>query len=193
MRLRFAVALTSLCFFTGLSKAENLNLNETPETTSVYLTPYAIGPGVGALIALNSELKNQSTAFMKVSLAQSWRFQEHWDFGLDLDWWLPGTNAGGLLNLNYVFGSSTFRPFIGLGAGMQYVDNPSYHNFGQRFGAAGEGLLGMYVDVMDNMHLRVRVPVEIVGDSKMDKIGGLDVALMFSLPPYTTKVRKLKY
>ncbi len=36
--------------------------------------------------------------------------------GLDLDWWSPGTNLGGLLNVDYVFGGNGFRPFLGLGA-----------------------------------------------------------------------------
>ena len=93
--------------------------------------------------------------------------------------------------MNYVFGENGFRPFIGLGGGMQYVDG--YNKFGQGFGVAGAAFLGMYIDVSDNMHLRVRIPVEMVGDSKMDKVGGLDVAALFSLPPYSTKVRKLKY
>ena len=113
--------------------------------------------------------------------------------GLDLEWWLPGTNPGGLLNINYVFGDNGFRPFLGAGLGMQYVDDPIYLNFGKRFGIEGAALVGAYIDVTDNMHLRLRVPLQVVGNSKMDKAAGLDVALMFSLPPYTTKVKKLKY
>ena len=191
MRLHLALAFSSLCLFSGIAQAENLNLNEKPETTSVYLTPYAIGPGVGALLAINQELKNQSKAFVKLSVSQSWRFQEHWDLGLDLDWWLPGANAGGLLNVNYVFGENGFRPFVGLGAGMQYIDG--YAKFGNGFGVEGAAFAGMYIDVSDNMHLRVRVPFQIVADSKTDNAAGLDVALLFSFPTYGTKVRKLKY
>ena len=193
MRLQIAVAFSAFCLFTGLSRAENVNLNETPETTSVYLTPYAVGPAIGALFAINSELMKQSDVFLKLSLAQTWRFQEHWDMGLDLEWWLPGSNLGGLLNVNYVFGQNGFRPFVGVGVGMQYVDNPSYPKFGKGFGVEGAVMAGTYIDVTDNMHLRIRVPFQIVADSKQDRGAGLDVALLFSLPTYSTKVKKLKY
>ncbi|HAO99992.1 MAG TPA: hypothetical protein DCQ83_08120 [Fibrobacteres bacterium] len=193
MRLGLMVVLSGVCLFSRIANAEDLNLSEKPETTSVYLTPYAIGPGIGAQFALNQELKDQSQAFLKFSLSQSWRFKEHWDFGLDLDWSVPGTNVGGLLNLNYVFGENGFRPFVGLGAGIGYVDDPLYTKFGQRLGIAGMGYAGMYIDVTDNAHLRLRVPVEVVGNSKMDRSVGLDIAVLFSLPPYSTKVKKLKY
>jgi hypothetical protein len=193
MRLRIAVALTSLGLFTGLSRAENISLTEKPDTALVYLTPYAVGPGVGTLFAINSALKNQSDAFLKLTLAQTWRFQEHWDMGLDMDWWVPGANLGGLLNLNYVFGGNGFRPFVGLGAGLQYVDDPVYHNFGKRLGVEGGAMVGMYMDVTDDTHLRLRVPLQVVGNSQMDRAAGLDVALLFSLPPYAKAVKQLKY
>ncbi len=193
MRFQLVFALSALCLFSSIAKAENLNLNEKPETTSVYLTPYAFGPGVGALFAINNELKDQSNTFMKLSFSQNWRLQEHWDLGLDFDWWLPGANFGGLLNMNYVFGENGFRPFVGVGLGMQHIDNPSYTTWGKGFGAAGEAMIGMYIDVSDNTHLRVRVPFQIVADSKMDKAAGLDITALFSLPTYGTKVKKLKY
>ena len=193
MRFHLAFALSALCLFTGIAKAENLNLNEKPETTSVYLTPFAYGPGLGVLFPVNSELKGQSPAFLKASFSMNWRLQEHLDLGIDLDWLLPGANAGGLLNMNYVFGENGFRPFVGVGLGMQHIDNPSYTTWGKGFGPAGEVMVGMYIDVSDNTHLRVRVPFEIVGDSKMDKAAGLDITALFSLPTYGTKVKKLKY
>ena len=193
MRLHLAIAFTSLCLFSGIAKAENLNLQEKPETTSVYLSPYAYGPGLGGLFALNDTLKAQSKAFMKLSFSQNWRLQEHLDLGLDLDWWLPGSNLGGLLNVNYVFGGEGFRPFIGAGLGFMHIDNPSYNSWGNGFGIAGEAILGAFIDLSDNTHLRIRVPFEIVGDSQMDRIAGLDIAVLFSLPTYGTKVKKLKY
>lgn len=191
MRLR-SLAL-SFCLLAGISHAENVNLNEKPETTSVYLTPYAVGPGVGVLGAINQALLNQSNAFLKLSIAQTWRFQDHWDAGLDLDWWLPGSNFGGLLNVNYVFGDGGFRPFVGLGAGVQYIDNPSYANFGKGLGAAAEIMVGTYIDVTDGVHLRLRVPFEVVVNNQRDRAAGIDAALMFSFPQYNTRVKKLKY
>lgn len=193
MRLHVAFAITALCLFTGLSRAENLNLNETAETTSVYLNPYAIGPGIGGLFALNDELKGQSNAFAKISLSQSWRFQDHFDLGLDLEWWAPGSNLGGLLNFNYLITTGGFRPFVGLGVGLQHVDNPTYANFGKGFGAEGAAMVGAYIDISANTHLRLRVPFQVVMNSKTDRAIGLDAALLFSLPNYGTKVKKLKY
>ncbi len=190
MNFRIALAFSSLCLF-GISHGEDVNLKETPETTSVYLTPYAIGPGAGAVSALNSTLANKQAAFLKLSLAQTWRFQPHLDGGLDLDYWAPGSGFGALLNVNYVFGESGFRPFLGLGAGFQYVDEDL--KFGKSVGVQGQAMAGVYIDMMDNLHLRLRVPFQIVANSNTDQLIGLDIALLFSLPQYNTKVRKLKY
>ena len=193
MSMRSALTLSSFCLLMGISHAENVNLNEKPETTSVYLTPYAVGPGVGVISAMNRKMLDQSTAFLKVSLAQTWRFQEHWDAGFDIDVWFPASNYGGFLNLDYVFGAGGFRPFLGAGVGMQYVDDPSYNNFGKGLGAAAQVMVGAYIDVTEGMHLRIRAPFEIVGNSGKDAGAGIDAALLFSFPQYNPTVKKLKY
>jgi hypothetical protein len=58
-----------------------------------------------------------------------------------------------------------------------------------------EGLVhaGLYLDVLDNMQLRVRVPYRFIANSHRDQAAGLDVALLFSSSMRKTKVRKLNY
>jgi len=130
-----ALILSAACFL-GLARAENLNLNTAPETTVVGISPYSLGLGVGALMPANEELANRDPAFLKLSLVQTLRFQDHFDLGMDLDWWLPGINPGGTLNLDFLFGRGAFRPFVGAGVGFGYVDHPTY-KFGDNFGIQG--------------------------------------------------------
>lgn len=191
MRVRIPLMISVACLGLGLARGENLNLNETPETTSVALSPYCLGGGLGVLGAVTSDLSNNSNAYLKLTIAQSFRIQDHWDVGLDLDWWLPGNNLGGTVNLDYVFGSGPFRPFIGAGVGMQNIDY--YNKFGQGFGGEGTAHAGIYFDIMDELQLRVRVPYHFVANANLDQATGLDIALLFSSPHRNTHVKKLKY
>lgn len=193
MRLHAIVALSFACGCLGLTQAEDLNLNEKPETTSVYLSPYSFGFGIGGLTPINQPLMNESNMFLKLQLTHSFRFQEHWDAGMDLEWWLPGaTNFGGTANLNYEFGEGSFRPFIGAGAGLQYVHHGGY-SYGDNLGFEGVGQVGMYFDMTSSVHLRVRVPFQLVTNADTDRGVGIDLALLFSSPQSSTKVKKLKY
>lgn len=172
--------------------AEDLNLSSSPETTTVGISPYALGGGVGVLTPLSEELMNRDPAFLKLTLAQTLRFQDHFELGLDLDWWLPGKNPGGNVNLAYLFGKGAFRPFLGAGAGIQYIDHPTYV-FGDNLGLEALGQIGMYFDVLDELQLRLRVPFHFVANLDMVKAVGLDFTLLFSSPQRRTKVRKLSY
>ncbi len=191
MQIRAILAVTLACTFTGLTQAENLDLTSHPDTVTVGLSPYSLGFGIGALGAVNHDLSDRSNMFLKLAIAQTIRFQEHWDVGMDLEWWLPGINLGGTMNLDYIFGTGSFKPFVGLGVGMQYIDG--YNRFGEGFGIEGTGHLGMYLDVLDNMQLRIRAPLQMVANKNFDHAAGLDIALLFSSPQRNTRVKKLKY
>ena len=173
-------------------RAEDVNLTDMPETTTVSLSPYSLGIGAGVISALNPELEARSPAFMKLSIIQSIAFADRWNMGLDLDWLLPGQNWGGEVSLDYLMGSRSFRPFIGAGGGMRYFDKRGT-DFGHDLGVSGTVHVGMVVDVMDELQLRIRVPFHIVANDAGDRGVGLDVGVLFSSPQRTTSVRKLKY
>ncbi len=185
-------ALASLFFLTHPIHAEDVNLNEKADTTTVSLAPYSIGLGAGVVSALNSELKDESPAFMKMSIIQSITFADRWNMGLDIDWLLPGQNWAGELSLDYLLGKGSFQPFIGAGAGIRYFDKPSA-DFGNNIGASGTVHVGMLLDIMDELQLRIRVPYHIVANTAGDQGVGLDIGFLFSSPQRTSKVRKLKY
>jgi hypothetical protein len=173
-------------------KAEELNLNEKPDTVQVSLAPYSLGLGAGVISALNDELMDESPAFLKLSLIQSIQFAERWNMGLDLDWMLPGQNWGGELTLDYLLATGNFKPFIGAGGGFGYFDK-SGSDFGHDIGASGTVHIGMILDVMDELQLRIRVPFTVVANDAGDRGVGVDVGFLFSSPLRNTKVRKLKY
>jgi hypothetical protein len=174
------------------ARAEDVNLKETADTTyGSSLAPYSLGIGGGVITALNDELKAKSDAFLKLSVIQSITFQEHWNLGLDLDWYLPGQNWGTNLNVDYAIGTQAFKPFVGVGGGFNYFDKAG--DFGSNIGASGNAHFGLLLDVLDELQLRVRVPFLIVANKAGDRGLGLDVGLLFSSPLRTTKVKKLRY
>ncbi len=172
--------------------AENVNLAETPETTSVSLSPYSFGFGGGVITALNPELKKESPAFLKMSIIQSITFAERWNMGLDIDWLVPGQNWGGEMSIDYLMGAGSFQPFVGAGGGFRYFDKTGT-DFGHDIGASGTVHVGMLLDILDELQLRIRVPFHIVANDAGDRGIGLDVGILFSSPLRKTSVRKLKY
>ncbi|HEY8376081.1 MAG TPA: hypothetical protein VIK91_06310 [Nannocystis sp.] len=184
----FALALAAPSFVA----AEDVNLSSRPETTTVALSQYAIGPGVGVLGAVSGDLTDISEQFLSLTLAQSIRFRENWDLGLDLDWWAPGNNWGGAMSVSYLFGSAAFRPFVGAGAGLRSLDYDG-EPFGKGLGVEGLVQAGLFLDVLDNLQMRVRVPYRFIANSHRDQAAGLDVSLLFSSPLRKTRVRKLTY
>ncbi len=185
-------ALASLFFLANPIHAEDVNLNEKPDTTTVSLAPYSFGLGAGVVSSLNSELKDESPAFMKLSIIQSINFADCWNAGLDLDWMLPGQNWAGELSMDYLLSKGSFQPFFGAGAGIRYFDKTTT-DFGNNIGASGTVHVGMLLDIMDELQLRIRVPFHIVANTAGDHGAGLDIGLLFSSPQRTSKVRKLKY
>lgn len=192
MKNRIAYLMVAMTLLSQTVRAEDVDLTEKPETTSVSLSPYSLGLGAGVITALNPELKDRSPAFMKMSIIQSITFQERWNMGLDLDWMVPGMNWGGELTVDYLMAKGAFQPFIGAGAGIRYF-NKRGTDFGQDIGSSGTVHFGMLLDVLDELQLRIRVPFHIVGNEAGDRGVGLDVGFLFSSPHRTTHVRKLKY
>jgi hypothetical protein len=172
--------------------AEDVNLNSFPETTTVAVSRYSIGPSFGVVGSVAGDMADISEQFLSLSVSQSIRFRENWDLGIDLDWWAPGSNLGGTIAVSYLFGNAAFRPFVGAGAGIRSLD---YDGEPMGKGLGAEGLLhaGLYLDVLDNLQMRVRVPYRFIANSHGDQAAGLDVTLLFSSHLRKTKVRKLSY
>jgi hypothetical protein len=175
----------------GSARAEDLNLNEKPDTVQASLSPYSLGLGAGVLSAVNDELSDRSAAFLKLAVIQSLQFTDHMAAGLDVEWWLPGQTWGGELTLDYLMATGAIKPFVGVGGGFRYVDKAG--PFGDNVGAAGSVHAGLILDVMDELQLRVRVPYHVVANKTMDQGVGIDVGFLFSSPLRTTRVKKLKY
>ncbi|MEO6094346.1 MAG: hypothetical protein ABIW76_01245 [Fibrobacteria bacterium] len=181
-----------LAFAGPKAMAEELNLNEKPDTVVASLSPYSFGLGGGVISSLNDELSDRSPTFLKLTVTQSIQFQDHWVAGLDLDWMLPGQNWGGDLTLDYLLATGNFKPFIGAGGGFRYFDKLG-SSFGNDIGASGTVHAGMLLDVLDELQLRIRVPFHVVANTAGDRGVGVDVAFLFSSPLRNTKVKKLKY
>lgn len=187
------LTLAALLAFAGpKAMAEELNLNEKPDTVVAFISPYSFGLGGGVISALNDELSDENPTFLKLSVVQSIQFQEHWVAGLDLDWMLPGQNWGGDLTLDYLLATGNFKPFIGAGGGFRFFDKQG-SSFGNDIGASGTVHAGMLLDVLDELQLRIRVPFHVVANTAGDRGVGVDVAFLFSSPLRNTKVKKLKY
>jgi hypothetical protein len=172
------------------TQAEELNLKETPETTSVIVSPFSFGGTVGGLVALNEDLRNENETFLKLGVAASALFAQHFAMGLEYAFILPGSQ-GGSLTLDYLIGEGSFRPFVGANLGLHYID--AGLPFGESFGISGGAQVGVIFDVLDELQLRVRVPFTMVGNQNGDQLAGVDFSLLFSSPHRKTKVKKLNY
>jgi hypothetical protein len=96
------------------------------------------------------------------------------------------------MSVSYLFGNAAFRPFVGAGAGLRSLDYKG-EKFGDGLGVEGLVHAGLYLDVLDNLQLRVRVPYRVIANSHKDQAAGLDISLLFSSGMRKTKVRKLTY
>ncbi len=192
MKLRILFMTAALILSVRTARAEDVNINEKPETTMVSLMPYSLGVGAGVFSALNTELQDESPAFLKLSIIQSINFADRFNLGLDADWLAPGNNWGGELSLDYLLATGTFKPFFGAGGGIRYFDKAN-SNFGHDLGVSGTVHVGMIFDVMDELQLRIRVPFTLVANDAGDRGVGLDVGILFSSPQRTSRVKKLKY
>jgi hypothetical protein len=174
------------------AQAEDVNLNNYPETTTVALSRYSVGPGIGVVGSVAGDMTRISDQFLSLSVSQSIRFRDNWDLGIDAEYWAPGSNFGGTMAVSYLIGNAAFRPFVGVGAGLRSLDYPD-EAFGKGLGVEGLVHAGIYLDVLDNMQMRVRVPYRFIANSHRDQAAGLDVALLFSSSMRKTTVRKLQY
>lgn len=188
------VFLASILFASvpALVHAEDVNINNRPDTVSMRLGAYSFGPSVGVVSALTDPLLSQDPQLLSLSLAQVIRFGSHWDLGIDVDWWIPGGNWGGGMTVAYVLGTGVFQPFLGAGAGIRALDYDD-QSFSSGLGTELTLHAGMYLDVLDHLQMRVRVPWRYIANSNREQVVGLDVALLFSSPQRKTTVRRLLY
>ncbi len=192
MKNHILTLATSIVLLGQSARAEDVNLSEKADTTTVSLSPYSLGFGTGVFSPINQELRDRSPAFLKLTIMQSISFADRWTAGLDMDWLLPGQNWGGELCLDYLMGAGAFQPFIGAGGGIRYFDKRG-SDFGRDLGTSGTVHVGLLLDVMDEMQLRIRAPFTVVANDVGDRGFSIDVGVFFSSPQRTTKVRKLKY
>jgi hypothetical protein len=171
--------------------SEELNLNETADTSTMVLDPLAFGLTVGGLAALSEDLRNESESFLELGLDASILIADRFNMGIQFNWLLLGQSKGGGLTFDYLLGKGPFRPFFGAGIGIQYMDTGLH--FGDAFGIAGRGQVGILFDVMDEMQLRIRVPIYMIGNRNNDQLVGVDFSFLFSGPHRHTKVKKLTY
>lgn len=197
MNRRFSAFLPSLATFAFFvlaatsARAEDVDTSNRADTVKAYLSPYSIGLGAGAFASINSELARESEAFLKLSLVQSIRFGEHLAMGLDVDWFGPGGNWGGDMSVSYLMGTAAFQPFIGAGAGFHYFG--SGDNFGEGLGPSAVAFVGLQLDVLDEMSMRLRIPFHFVANKNQDRAVGLDVAFLLGSPVRNKRVKKLIY
>jgi hypothetical protein len=172
-------------------QAEDLNLKETPETTSVALNPFSYGATVGGLFAVNKELRDSQAGFLNLGLNADIRFADQFSLGLEYGWLIPGSSQGGGITFDYLLGKGALRPFVGLGGGLTYMDEGK--PFGNSFGANGSARIGLLFDVLDQLQLRVAVPFVLIANDNPDQLAGVNFTLLFSGPHRHTQVKKLTY
>ena len=72
---------------------------------------------------------------------------------------------------------SGFRPFVGLGVGVQHFDKGG--PVGKDVGPSGTLHAGFLVDVTDRAQVRFRVPYYAVANHSRDHAAGFEVGVLF--------------
>lgn len=181
---KMIVMLVMIC--TGLVFAEDESEKSVAKSP---LKVYSGGLGVGSIVSINEELQNKSKQFVSVSLINSVYLQDHISLFIDANWFGPGENFAANIGADFFMTKSGFRPFVGLGVGVQYFDKTD--DFGDNIGPAGTVHAGFLLDVTDQFQVRFRVPYYAVANETRDHAAGLEVGFLFS--PRFKNVKKLNY
>jgi hypothetical protein len=150
---------------------------------------YSGGITVGAAVALNEDFKEVSKRFLQLSFSNTFSVQEYIDIFLDVNWFIPGTNAGADLGCDFIFSRTDFRPLAGIGFGAHYVDHGK--EFDENFGPSITAHFGFIYELNDVLALRMRIPYRLVINETQDHSIGIDYSFLFS--SRFKKVRKINY
>jgi hypothetical protein len=154
------------------------------------LTIWSAGIGAGAVMSLNDELRAQSEQFLKISFLNNIFISDNVNLFLDLNWFGRGENFGADGGIDFLPLTGKFRPFIGIGAGAHHFAKKGY-DFGQNIGPSMTAHIGGMLEVSERLHMQVRLPVYLVGNSTRDRLAGVEIGMLFSAP--YRNVKKLHY
>ncbi|MDO5576322.1 MAG: hypothetical protein Q4F84_04530 [Fibrobacter sp.] len=153
------------------------------------LSRYSGGIGVGAMMARNNELQDVSEKFFRLTFMNSVYIRDHVSVFFDIDWFAPGPNVGAYLGADYVFTTTEFRPFLGIGGGANYFDK--YDEFGKNIGPTFTAHAGFNLDLFESVQVRARVPYIVTVNEDVDQMVGIEIGFMFS--GKYKKIKKLDY
>ncbi len=191
MKLKTLFFISSVALLAmSMTWADEVIIKENPEPPQkVSLNPYSLGFGIGNIVALNKHWQNKDEQLLKLSIIQSIEVNDKAIVNMDINWFIPGSGWGGDLSADYLLAGGSFRPFLGAGVGLQYVDKKN--GLGNGFGAAGTVHAGLLIDLMDELQVRVRVPYHFIANKDRDMGVGLDIGFLFSTSQRKMKVEKL--
>jgi hypothetical protein len=155
---------------------------------NVYTSPatvYSGGLAIGSVVSLDPESRIYDKEYLKITFSNTFNITDRLDLFFDIDW-LGAANFGTDIGFDFYLMKSRFRPFAGLGVGVQYFDKNS-----DNIGPSGTMHVGFALDVTENMQVRFRVPLYAVATQNRDRSAGLDVGFLFSKG--YKKVKKLNY
>lgn len=169
------IAVTLVMVFSGLVSAQDSSERSAIKTP---LRIYSGGLSLGSALAINEELKDESEQFLSVSFINSVYLRDHISLFFDLNWFAPGLNLASNVGFDFFMTRSGFRPFIGLGVGVQYFDKEG--PTGENIGPSGTLHAGFLLDVTDRVQVRFRVPYYAVANHSRDHAAGFEVGILFS-------------
>jgi len=150
---------------------------------------YSGGFAMGALMSINGALRDVSKQFFRISYVNTFAVGDHGGLFLDIDYFAPKNNTGADLGVDIVFSPSAFRPFIGMGGSVHYIDRDEA--FGDNFGPSFTAHAGFTIDLTENVAVRMHIPYHIILNEQRDMAVGLDCGFLFS--SRFKKARKLDY
>jgi len=163
---------------------------------------YSGGVALGAIVPVSKDFKEEcEEVFLGVSFINSWQFRDKVALFFDGSWFAPGGNGGIDAGIDYLFSTSSVKPFVGAGIGGHYfhrdsIDRKSDEDavkaeFSDKFGPSLTAHIGVALDVTETVQVRLRAPYRITFTSGMDQGFGVDLGVVFS--SRFSKIKKLNY
>jgi hypothetical protein len=181
-----AAALVSSSFAAGGDPSEK----GVPKSS---LKIYSGGVALGAMVPVSEKFQEDcGDVFLGVSFINSWQFRDNVALFADASWFAPGSNFGLDAGVDYLFSTSSVRPFAGAGIGGHYFYRDGDDvKFGEKFGPSLTAHIGVALDVTETVQVRLRAPYRFTLTKTRDQGFGVDLGVVFSSK--FSKIKKLNY
>lgn len=124
--------------------------------------------------------RQRYSQMVRLAYLNAWEFRDNLVLGLDLSWAMPNV-LGADIGLQYLFTRTDFSPFLGAGAGIQYVSplDDTTDSYKRNSGPALNAQAGLLLFRTYDIHLQARAQYQWVFNEDLDQGMVYDVGVIY--------------